>query len=147
LRLSPKLLFKKPSKSLSNLVFGQVSFKNSRLLYGNFGIQANKAGFMERGQIESIRVMLRRPIKTIKNSKVWVLVKPDRIVTKRAAETRMGKGKGAPFKQVAIISKGQMIYEFQGPYAALAYRVFLKAKSKFAFPVSFVNSKNGPFSD
>lgn len=145
LQLSSKLLFKKPSKSLSNLVFGLSSFKNTRLLYGAFGIQANKAGFMEKGQIESIRIMLKRPIKKFANAKVWVLVKPNRIVTKRANETRMGKGKGGPFKQVALISKGQIIFEFSGPIAIFAKKVFDGAKNKFAFPVSFITSKDGPF--
>src|SRR5271154_6872888 len=124
LQLSSKFWFKKPSKSLSNLVLGFSSFKNTRLLYGTFGIQANKAGFMEKGQIESIRIMLKRPIKKFLNSKVWVLIKPNRIVTKRANETRMGKGKGAPFKQVALVSKGQVIFEFTGPTAIFAKRVF-----------------------
>jgi large subunit ribosomal protein L16 len=145
LQLSAKLWFKKPSKSLSNLILGFSSFKNTRLLYGNFGIQANKAGFMEKGQIESIRIMLKRPIKKFANSKVWIRVKPNRIVTKRANETRMGKGKGAPFKQVTLISKGQILFEFSGTTVTFAKKVFDGAKKKFAFPVSLIISKYGTF--
>jgi large subunit ribosomal protein L16 len=145
LQISPKISFKKPSKSLSNLVYGALSFKNTRLLFGNFGIQADKAGFMERGQIEAARIMLKRPIKKLKNAKVWVLIKPNRIVTKRANETRMGKGKGSPFKQVALISKGQIVFEFIGPTLIFARKIFKNAKNKFAFPVSLIASKNGAF--
>jgi len=145
LQISSKISFKKPSKSLSNLVYGALSFRNTRLLFGNFGIQADKAGFMERGQIEAARIMLKRPIKKLKNAKVWVLIKPNRIVTKRANETRMGKGKGAPFKQVALISKGQIVFEFIGPTLIFAKKIFKNAKNKFAFPVSLIVSKNGAF--
>jgi large subunit ribosomal protein L16 len=126
---------------LTNLPEYSVNFKNSLIRFGKFGVQAAKAGLLTKKQIEAVRVSLRRPIKSIPGSRVWVLVKPDRIMTKRASETRMGKGKGSPFLQVNLITKGQILFEIQGPTYQFMQKVFDRARKKLPVPTSYYNIK------
>ena len=72
-----------------------------------------------------------------------MLVKVDKIITKRSAETRMGKGKGAPSFQVALIEKGQLLYEVQGPTAFKMNTVFQKTFKKLPVPTMLINLQNG----
>jgi len=143
LNISQKLKFKKPSKHLSNIVYSKLSFKSTIGSFGSYAIQANKSGFMTRGQIEAVRIAFRRPIKRLRNAKVWVLVVVDKIVTKRSAETRMGKGKGAPNSQIALIEKGQLLYEIQGPVFSKMVDIFEKTRKKLPVPVTLIDFKNG----
>jgi large subunit ribosomal protein L16 len=138
-----KLKYKKPSKHLSNVVCSKITFKSTVGVFGRYVVQASKSGFMTRGQIEAVRVALRRPIKHVKNAKVWVLIKVDRIITKRSPETRMGKGKGAPSFQIVLIEKGQLLYEIFGPTFFKINRVFLKAFKKLPVPSVLVDLYNG----
>jgi len=128
--ISSKLKFKKPSKHLSNINYIQPIFKQTVPQFGKFLIQAAKSGVVSKYQLEAVRVSLRRPIKTIKGSRVWVCLKPDRLVTKRSAETRMGRGKGSVHSQIALISKGQILFEIIGPTAVLMNSIYEKAKKK-----------------
>jgi len=137
-----KLKFKKPSKHLSNIVCSKLSFKNTLGVFGRYAIQATKSGVMTQNQIEAVRIALRRPIKHIKNAKVWTLVKVDRIITKRSAETRMGKGKGAPLFQVALIEKGQLLYEISGPVFFKMNLVFQKAYKKLPVTAALVDFRH-----
>lgn len=130
LNLSTKLKFKKPSKRLSYLPTDYYSFKNTVPRFGAFAVQSIEYGIMTRNQIEALRVAFRRPIKKYGNARVWALLKPDRILTKRSAETRMGRGKGTPVSQVALVHKGQLLFEIQGPPVAVMRRVFEKSKKK-----------------
>jgi len=92
-----------------------VGCKFTQPRFGQFVVQASKSCFVTRNQLEAVRISLRRPIKTIKTSKVWVSMNPNIIITKRAAETRMGRGKGAPFKQIFLVTKGQYFLKFPDP--------------------------------
>jgi len=111
--------------------------------FGRFALQAKQSGTMTRGQIEAMRISLRRPIKHIKKAKVWVLIKADKIITKRSAETRMGKGKGAPSSQLALIEKGQLLYEIQGPTLLKMKTIFLKTYKKLSIQSVLIDLDNG----
>jgi len=143
--LPAKLKFKKPSKHLSNVRYGNILFKSTVPKFGRFALQAKQSGTMTRGQIEAMRISLRRPIKHIKKAKVWVLIKADKIITKRSAETRMGKGKGAPTSQLALIEKGQLLYEIQGPTLFKMKTIFLKTYKKLSIQSALVDLDNGAF--
>jgi len=115
-----------------------VGCKFTQPRFGQFVVQASKSCFVTRNQLEAVRISLRRPIKTIKTSKVWVSMNPNIIITKRAAETRMGRGKGAPFKQIFLVTKGQILFEISGPSIYKMKDVFKKASKKLPIPVNLL---------
>jgi len=139
LAISNKVKFRKPSKSLSNAPEGHLTFKKTQPNFGRYLIQAAEGGLITKGQLEAVRVVIRRRLKVIKG-KVWVLLKPDRIVTKRALETRMGRGKGAPNRQIALIAKGQLLYEIFGPRAYVMSKVFKKAREKLSVVTTLIDT-------
>ena len=138
LNISQKIKFRKPSKSLSNLNYTSTFYKNNVLRFGEYGIQALKACFMHKGQIEACRVALRRLAKRSTGSRIWVRVKPSVIVTKRSLETRMGRGKGAPVGLVALISPGQILYEIKGVPNYRINWIYERMKKKIATPSCLV---------
>jgi large subunit ribosomal protein L16 len=89
-----------------------VAFRGSDLEFGDFGLQALECGRLTAQQIEAARIAMTRSIK--RGGKIWIRIFPDKPITKKPAETRMGKGKGAPEAWVAVIRPGRMIYEMEG---------------------------------
>jgi len=142
LLLPSKLHFRKPSKSLAIPPFGHLDFANPILRNGTYGIQATESGLMSKHQIEAIRITLRRPLKILHKSKIWVLIKATQIFTKRSAQTRMGRGKGAGYTQYALIAKGQMLYEIEGPTKRFMYKIFKGAQKKFSISTRLINCSN-----
>lgn len=136
--ISQKLKYRRPRKGLSNVLLNYFSFKQTVPQFSTFAVQAAKAGSMTRNQLEAVRVGFRRPIKKLPGSSVWVLLKPDRIVTKRAQETRMGRGKGSPFKQIVLIHKGQLLFEMKGPSLLKMRLIFEKVHKKIPVPTSLI---------
>jgi len=88
------------------------AWRGSTLAFGDFGLQATSRGWLTAREIEAARVALTRHIK--RGGRVWVRVFPDKPLTKKPAETRMGKGKGNPELWVAVIKPGRMIFEMEG---------------------------------
>ena len=107
--LSPKKV--KYRKQFKGRMRG-VSYRGSDLSFGDFGLQALECGRITAQQIEAARIAMTRSIK--RGGKIWIRVFPDKPVTKKPAETRMGKGKGAPEGWVAVIRPGRIIYEMEG---------------------------------
>lgn len=102
---------------------GKANRGNS-MVYGDFGLQALEPGWLKSRQIESGRRVLTRYVR--RNGKLWVCVFPDKPVTMRAAESRMGSGKGIPEYWVAVVKPGKIIYELTGltePVARKALRI------------------------
>lgn len=91
---------------------GGLAFRGSSLNFGEFGLQAAECGWVTARQIEAARIALTR--KTKRGGKVWVRVFPDKPITKKPAETRMGKGKGNPELWVAVVKPGKVLYEVDG---------------------------------
>ena len=92
-----------------------TSFRGAKLSFGEFGLKALENSYFTDRQIEAARVALMRNLKG--GGKVWIRVFPDKPITKKPAETRMGKGKGMPDHWVAVIKKGKILFEMDGvPY-------------------------------
>src|SRR5260221_3749947 len=88
------------------------AWRGSTLSFGDFGLKAMVCGWITNRQIEAARIAMTRHIK--RGGKVWIRVFPDKPVSKKPAETRMGKGKGAPEYWVAVVKPGRILYEIEG---------------------------------
>ena len=96
--------------------------------FGEFGLQALECGWITSRQIEAARVAMTRHAK--RGGKVWIRIFPDKPITKKPAETRMGKGKGAPEEWVAVVRPGRILYEMEGVSEGLARDAMRLAASK-----------------
>ncbi len=96
--------------------------------YGEFGLYAKQAGWLTSNQIEAARVAITRYIR--KTGKLWIRVFPDKPLTKKPAETRMGKGKGPVEKWVAVVERGRIIFELGGVTENIAREAFAIAAHK-----------------
>lgn len=108
----------------------------SAVSYGQYGIQALEPGWITARQIEAARIAMTRHIK--RGGKVWITVFPDRPLTKKPAETRMGSGKGAPEWWVAPIKPGRILFELGGVPEPLAREAMRRARHKLPIKTRFV---------
>jgi len=118
--------------------------RGSTLAFGDFGLQATSRGWLTARQIEAARVALTRHIK--RGGRVWIRIFPDKPITKKPAETRMGKGKGSPEQWVAVIRPGAMLFEMEGVTQAVAKEAMLLASHKLPVSSQFcqrVGSEHG----
>lgn len=104
--------------------------------FGEFGLKAMESGRISNRQIEAARIAITRYIK--RGGKVWIRIFPDTPFTKKPAETRMGKGKGAPEGWVAIIKPGRILYEMEGVTADVAEEAMRLAAHKLPIRTKFV---------
>jgi len=104
--------------------------------FGEFGLKAMEPCWMTNRQIEAARVAMTRHIK--RGGKIWIRVFPDKPVTKKPAETRMGKGKGAPEHWVAVVKPGRILFEIQGVSEKLARDALRLAANKLPMKTKFV---------
>jgi len=112
------------------------AYRGSKLSFGDFGLQAVEGSRMTARQIEAARVAMTRHVK--RGGKVWIRVFPDKPVTKKPAETRMGKGKGNPELWVAVVKPGRMLYEMEGVPISVAREAMRLAAHKLPFKTRFV---------
>ena len=105
--------------------------------FGEYGLKALEACWMTNRQIEAARVAMTRHIK--RGGKIWIRVFPDKPVTKKPAETRMGKGKGAPEYWVAVIKPGRMLFEIEGVTEELAREALRLGANKLPMKTKFVS--------
>ena len=103
---------------------------------GEYGLQATTAGWIKSNQIEAARVAMTRFIK--RGGKVWIKVFPDKPITKKPAETRMGKGKGAPEYWVAVVKPGRVMFEIAGVPEDVAKEALRLAAQKLPVQAKFV---------
>jgi len=113
----------------------------AELAYGDFGIKALTRGWLKSTQIEACRVAMNRFMK--RKGKVWIRVFPDKPVTKKPIEVRMGSGKGNPEFWVAEIQPGKVLYEMEGVSEALAREAFRLAAAKLPIRTTFVSRRAG----
>ncbi len=104
--------------------------------FGDFGIQALEPGWITARQIEAARVAMTRHVK--RGGKVWIRLYPDKPVTAKPAETRMGSGKGNPEKWVAVVKPGRIMFELAYPDAELAKAAMERAIQKLPIKARFV---------
>ncbi|OQX62813.1 MAG: 50S ribosomal protein L16 [Desulfococcus sp. 4484_241] len=108
----------------------------STLNFGQFGLQAMECGMITARQIEAARIAMTRHIK--RAGKTWIRIFPDKPFTKKPAEVRMGKGKGAPEGWAAVVRPGRILYEMDGVPAELAKEAFRLASHKLPIKTKFV---------
>ena len=117
------------------------AWRGSRLSFGDYGLKVLEPGWITDRQIEASRVAIMRFIK--RGGKLWIRIFPDKPVTKKPAETRMGKGKGAPEFWVAVVKPGRILFEMEGVPEAEAREAMRLAGHKLALPTQFVTRKIG----
>ena len=122
-------------KSQRGRRFG-TSFRGSTLAFGEFGLKAVENAYFTDRQIEAARVALMRNLKG--GGKVWIRVFPDKPITKKPAETRMGKGKGMPDHWVAVIKKGKILFEMDGIPLEIARDCMRIAAHKIPLRTKFI---------
>jgi large subunit ribosomal protein L16 len=104
--------------------------------FGEFGLKAMADGWVTSRQIEAARIALTRHVK--RGGKIWIRVFPDKPITKKPAEVRMGKGKGAPEEWVAVVKPGRILFEMEGVPEELAREAVTLAGQKLPIPTRFV---------
>lgn len=112
------------------------ALRGSTLAFGEFGLKALEPGWVTNRQIEAARVALTRSLK--RGGKIWIRIFPDKPVTKKPAETRMGKGKGNPEGWVAVVKPGRILYEMEGVSEEVAREAFRNAAQKIGIATKFV---------
>ena len=110
--------------------------RGNRVSFGDYGLQAIESAWISNRQIESARVAMTRHIK--RGGKVWIRIFPDKPVTSKPAETRMGKGKGNPEGWVAVVKPGRMMFEMEGVGEDVARRAMRLASDKLPIKTRFV---------
>lgn len=114
-----------------------LAYRGSSIDFGEFGLKALEPAWITNRQIEAARVALTRHIK--RGGKIWIRIFPDKPVTKKPAETRMGKGKGAPEFWVAVVKPGRILFEVEGVTAKMAEEGLTLAATKLPIKTKFVS--------
>ena len=131
--LSPKRVkFRKMFKGRTR----GIAVRGSTIAFGSYGLMAMEPGWITNRQIEAARVALTRHIK--RGGKVWIRIFPDKPITKKPAETRMGKGKGSPEGWVAVVKPGRVMFELEGIPRDLAEKAMALAAAKMPIRTKFV---------
>jgi large subunit ribosomal protein L16 len=113
-----------------------VAYRGSDLNFGDFGLKALECGWLSSRQIESARRAMTRHVK--RGGKIWIRIFPDKSLTRKPAETRMGKGKGSPDSWVAVIKPGMILYEMQGVDREVACEALRLAAHKLPMKTKIV---------
>jgi large subunit ribosomal protein L16 len=131
--LSPKKVkFRKQQKGRMR----GIAHRGSDVSFGDYGLQAVECGKITARQIEAARMAVTRHVK--RSGKLWIRIFPDKPITRKPAETRMGKGKGNPEEWVAVVRPGRMLYEIAGVTEEVAREAFHIAAHKLGLATKFV---------
>jgi len=117
-----------------------AAYRGSSVSFGDFGLKAVECGRITSRQIEAARIAITRYVK--RGGKVWIRIFPDKSITKKPAETRMGKGKGSPEAWVAVIKPGRVLYEIKGVPEATAREALRLASHKLPVSTRFVSKQD-----
>jgi large subunit ribosomal protein L16 len=132
--LSPKRIkFRKQFKGKTR----GLAYPGSSVSFGEFGLVSLEPGWVSNRQIEASRVAMTREMK--RGGKVWIRIFPDKPITKKPAETRMGKGKGNPEGWVAVVKPGRVLFEIEGVTEELARKAMALAAAKLPVKTRFVH--------
>ncbi len=113
-----------------------AAYKGSKLNFGEYGLQAVECGYISAKQIEAARIAMTRHVK--RGGKMWIRIFPDKPITKKPAEVRMGKGKGSPEAWVAVVKPGRILYEMEGVSREMAKEALRLASHKLPIKTRFV---------
>ena len=116
---------------------GGKAYRGGTLAFGDMGLQVLEPGWITARQIEAGRIAMTRAIK--RGGKIWIRIFPDKPITKKPAETRMGKGKGGNEGWVAVVRPGRVMYEIEGVDEKLAREAFHLAHHKLPIPTRMVS--------
>ena len=130
-----KVKHRKVQKNLSK----GLAYRGSTIVFGDYGLKALEQFWMTSRQIEAARVAINRTMK--RGGKMWIRVFPDKPITSKPAETRMGKGKGAPDHWVAVVKPGKILFEVQGVEEELAKKALNLASNKLPIKTKFCSRK------
>jgi large subunit ribosomal protein L16 len=114
--------------------------RGQTVAFGHFGLQATEAGWVSNRQIEAARVAMTREMK--RGGKLWIRVFPDKPITKKPAETRMGKGKGNPEGWVAVVKPGRVLFEIEGITKELATAAMALASAKLPITTRLIERED-----
>ena len=114
-----------------------VATRGSEISFGQYGLKTLEPGWITDRQIEAARIAMTRHVK--RGGKIWIRMFPDKPITKKPAETRMGKGKGAPDHWVAVVKPGRILYEIEGVSEQLAREAMSLAAQKLPVKCKFVS--------
>ncbi|MCF6289732.1 MAG: 50S ribosomal protein L16 [Desulfobacterales bacterium] len=131
--LSPKKV--KHRKQMKGRMRG-AAYRGSTISFGDYALKAVECGYMTAQQIEAARIAINRKVK--RGGQMWIRVFPDKPLTKKPAETRMGKGKGSPESWVAPVKPGRILYELAGVEEDLAIRALSLAAAKLPFATKVI---------
>ena len=131
--LQPKKV--KYRKQMKGRIRGAAQ-RGAVVAFGDYGLQVIESGKLSARQIEAARIAMTRHVK--RGGKIWIRVFPDKPITKKPAETRMGKGKGNPEEWVAVVKPGRILYEMEGVRPEIAREAFRLAAHKLPVPTRFV---------
>lgn len=131
--LMPKRV--KHRKQMKGRMTGK-STRGNELSFGEFGLQATECGWLDSRQIEAARIAMTRYIK--RGGKIWIRIFPDKPLTSKPAETRMGKGKGSPDSWVSVIKPGTVLYEMEGVSEEIAREALRLAAHKLPVSTKFI---------
>jgi large subunit ribosomal protein L16 len=118
-----------------------LAFRGSTIAFGDFGLQVLEPGWLKSRQIEAARIAITRQMKRAGN--VWIRVFPDKPITLKPAETRMGKGKGNPEYWVAVVKPGRILFEINGVNGDTAKTALNLGASKLPFKTRIVRREEG----
>ena len=113
-----------------------LAFRGADLAFGEFGLKALECAWVTNRQIEAARIAITRHVK--RGGKLWINIFPDKPLTKKPAETRMGKGKGNPESWVAVVKPGRVMFEIEGVSLDLAREAMLLAAHKLPIKTAFI---------
>ena len=113
----------------------------TQVSFGEYGLQALEPGYISNRQIEAARIAITRAVR--RGGKVWITIYPDRPITKKPAETRMGSGKGSPEWWIANVKPGRVMFELAGVPESLAREAMRKAQHKLPVKTRFVTREGG----
>jgi len=130
-----KVKHRKVQKNLSK----GLAYRGSTIVFGDYGLKALEQFWMTSRQIEAARVAINRTMK--RGGKMWIRIFPDKPITSKPAETRMGKGKGAPDHWVAVVKPGKILFEVQGVEEELAKKALTLASHKLPVKTKFCSRK------
>lgn len=135
--LAPKRVkYRKPQKGRMR----GMSMTGNFVSFGTYGLKAVEAGWITSRQIEAARISISRRVKKI--GKLWIRIFPHKSITKKPAETRMGKGKGAPEYWVAVVKPGRILFEVDGVDEELALDAFIQCSHKLPLKTKMVTRRD-----
>jgi large subunit ribosomal protein L16 len=117
------------------------AYRGSDLSFGQYGLQALEVGWITNRQIEAARIAINRHVK--RGGKLWITIFPDKPLTVKPAETRMGKGKGNPEHWVAVVKPGRIMFEFEGVGEDVAREALALAAHKLPIKTRFIKRVEG----